>query len=69
MDIQNLKNRLLENLEEGKTNDLYKLFEKIYNDAVDGVEYDENHGFSSKLFQQYWKENQTEIIQTLRRIY
>lgn len=69
MDIQNLKNRLLENLEEGKTNDLYKLLEKIYDDAVDGVEYDENHGYSSKLFQDYWKENQTEIIQALRRIY
>jgi len=69
MDIKTFKNKLLENLEEGRTDDLYNLFEKIYDDAVDGVEYDENHGYSSKLFQNYWKENQTEIMQALKKIY
>ena len=69
MDIFKSKNRLLENLEEGKSNDLYNLFEKIYDDAVEGVEYDENFGYSSKLFQDYWKENQAEIMQAFKKIY
>jgi hypothetical protein len=71
MDIKDLKNKLLENtnnLEEGKTNELYKLLEKVYEDAIDGVDYDENYGFSSKSFQDYWKENQGEIMVTFRKI-
>jgi hypothetical protein len=56
-------------LEEGKTNELYELFEKIYDAGVEGVDYDENFGYSSKPFQDYWKENQVEIMQMLRRIY
>ncbi len=67
------ENKLQENLEtsleEGKTNELYKLFEKIYEDGIDGVEYDEMHGYSSVPFNDYWKNNQIEIMQILKKIY
>jgi hypothetical protein len=78
MENFNLKNYLSNNklqesletpLKEGKTNELYKLFEKIYEDGIDGVEYDEMYGYSSIPFNDYWKNNQVEIIQILRRIY
>ena len=29
--------------------------ERVFDDAIDGVDYDENYGFSSKSFQDYYK--------------
>lgn len=55
-------------INEGKTQALYNLLEKVYDAGVEGVDYDENHGFSSILFQDYWRENQTEIMQMFRGI-
>ncbi len=55
-------------IKEGRTQSLYNLLEKIYDAGVEGVDYDENHGYSSKPFQDYWKENQAEIMQIFRQI-
>lgn len=53
---------------EGKTDAIYKMLEGIWEDAVDGVEYDENHGYTSRSFSDYWKKNQGKIIANFNKI-
>jgi hypothetical protein len=53
---------------EGKTDAIYKFLESLWEDAVDGVEYDENHGYTSRSFSDYWKKNQGKIIANFNKI-
>jgi len=54
MDNFDLKKYLAENkLNEGRTDALRNLLEKVYEDAIENVEYDEMNGYSSKPFNEY----------------
>jgi hypothetical protein len=74
MDNFNLKKYLAEGklaerkLNEGKTDALRNLLEKVYEDAIENVEYDEMYGYSSKSFNEYWNENRGEITAMFSRI-
>jgi hypothetical protein len=62
MDTFDLRKYLAESkLNEGRTDALRNLLEKVYEDAIENVKYDENHGHSSKPFNEYWDENRGEI--------
>jgi hypothetical protein len=52
-------------LNEGRTDALRNLLEKVYEDAIENVEYDEMNGYSSKPFNEYWNENRGEIAALL----
>jgi|VirMetMinimDraft_7_1064189.scaffolds.fasta_scaffold66975_4 hypothetical protein len=63
MDNFDLRKFLAENkLKEAKTDAFRNLLEKIYEDAIESVEYDEMGGYSSKSFNEYWNENRNEIM-------
>jgi hypothetical protein len=69
MDNFDLKKYLAENkLNEGRTDALRNLLEKVYEDAIENVEYDEMNGYSSKPFNEYWNENRGEIAAIFSKI-
>ncbi len=69
MDNFDLKKYLAEGkLNEGRTDVFYKILEKVWDDAVDSVNYDENHGYSSGLFSEYWDKNRGEFSVKLRSL-
>jgi hypothetical protein len=69
MDNFDLKKYLSEGkLNEGKTDAFRSILEKVYEDAIENVEYDEMWGYSSKPFNEYWNENRGELAALLSRM-
>ncbi len=69
MDNFDLRKYLAEGrLNEGKTDSLRDLLEKVYDDAIENVEYNEMGGYSSKSFKEYWDENRGEIVAIFSKI-
>jgi hypothetical protein len=69
MDNFDLKKYLAEGkLNEGNTDLFRSILEKVYEDAIENVEYDEMWGYNSKPFNEYWNENRGEMSLNLNKL-